>query len=271
MLGFVPLQVSLSLNYYLSDYVVSLAARKLGKIDDANVLEKRSRNWKLLFDKDNTLFFRPKSNNNQFVTNFDKYSWMGPYREGGPYQYRFYAPHDPDGLNGKDGYDGKMCDYLGDMMTTASTISNRNKIHEMTEMQQHSFGQYAHNNQPVHHVLYMFAHVGCAKDGQQWLKKTLETQYTSDSFAGDEDNGEQSAWYILSSIGLYSLVPGSGEYQIGLAPPWKKVTLTERNIVINNNNGRVTWDSVDINDKIHVASNVPSLSLNSAYDTIITF
>mmetsp|Transcript_18783 Transcript_18783/g.33323 ORF Transcript_18783/g.33323 Transcript_18783/m.33323 type:complete len:177 (+) Transcript_18783:365-895(+) len=111
------------------------------------------------------------------------------------------------------------------MMTMPGTVSNREKIHEEIEMQSHSFGQYAHNNQPVHHVLYMFAHAGCPSEGQRWIHHTLRTQYGPFGFAGDEDNGEMSSWYILSSLGLYSLVPGSGEYQLGAPPLFRKVTI----------------------------------------------
>jgi len=159
---------------------------------------------------------------------------MGPYTEGGPWQYQFYVPHEPLGL--REAYEASrktksataqshLCDLLTQMMTMPGTVSNREKIHEEIEMQSHSFGQYAHNNQPVHHVLYMFAHAGCPSEGQRWIHHTLRTQYGPFGFAGDEDNGEMSSWYILSSLGLYSLVPGSGEYQLGAPPLFRKVTI----------------------------------------------
>mmetsp|Transcript_3089 Transcript_3089/g.4416 ORF Transcript_3089/g.4416 Transcript_3089/m.4416 type:complete len:930 (+) Transcript_3089:390-3179(+) len=224
--------VGLSLNYMLTDFSVAQAATSLGDIDSASRLTKRSLNWKKLFDP-KTKFFRPKDAAGHFPKRaFDQYMWMGEYTEGGPWQYRFYVPHDVKGL--RDAYQGGqllrggvsvLCEKLKDMMTHPSTVSNRNRIHEEEEMIRHSFGQYAHNNQPVHHVLYMFADAGCPLEGQKWIHHTLRTQYGTFGFAGDEDNGEQSSWYILSSFGLYALVPGSGKYQVGAPPLFKQVVI----------------------------------------------
>lgn len=230
MLGFVPQQVSLSLNYYLSDYVVSIVARHLGYFAEADKLLKRSKNWKLIFNRD-TKLFESKSKDGNF-TKWDQYRWMGPYREGGPWQYRFYVPHDPIELNNW-GYDGKMCEYLNDMMTNNYRPKNTiNMIHEEKELYNHMFGQYAHNNQPVHHILYMFHHVGCRQEGEKWIHKVLEESYTDTGYPGDEDNGEMSAWYILSSIGLYSLVPGTLQYQMSSSPLWDNVDIDNGRIII---------------------------------------
>mmetsp|Transcript_34020 Transcript_34020/g.46703 ORF Transcript_34020/g.46703 Transcript_34020/m.46703 type:complete len:210 (+) Transcript_34020:1137-1766(+) len=100
-------------------------------------------------------------------------------------------------------------------------LAYNNEIHEQTEMQEHCWGQYAHNNQPVHHMLYMYMYNGhasaCASKGQSWIRKTLLELYkpTADMFPGDEDNGEMAAWFVLSSLGLYSLSPGSEGYVLG--------------------------------------------------------
>lgn len=268
-LGYVPGQVSLSLNYYLSDYVVSLAAQKLGHHEEASVLRERSKKWIKLFDVDDTKFFRPKNKKGNFQKGFDEYRWMGPYREGGPWQYRFYVPHDPEGLN-SFGYGGTMCKYLNQMMTGVNTVTNRAKIHEEKEMQQHSFGQYSHNNQPVHHVMYMFAHVGCAEEGQRWIRHALETQYTDTGFAGDEDNGEMSSWFILSSMGLYSLVPGSGKYQLGAAPLFSDIYLEDRGIHITNTYGAEKWYSVEINGEL-LTRGLVQLELDSIKNALIRF
>lgn len=235
MLGYVPDQVSLSLNYYLSDYVVSLAARKLGHLDMANTLERRSRNWRLIFDKEKRMF-GPRTEKGVFKS-YQEYKWMGPFREGGAWQYRFYVPHDPEGLD-QWGYDGEMCDYLRDTMTNDFKPKNlRTAIHEEKELYGHMFGQYAHNNQPVHHVLHMFYHVGCKEEGDRWIKKVLDESYTDKGYPGDEDNGEMSAWYILSSIGLYSLVPGSLTYQVSSEPQWDVVDIDHGRVVITKGGG----------------------------------
>ncbi len=238
--GFVPSAtkrtetVSLSQNYYLTDFCTSLAAETMGDQGAASVLRERSKGWINLWDPE-TMFFREKSNAQSFSPGFDQYRWRGPYTEAGPWQYRFYVPHDPKGLRreyeaagnklGKSAKHGShMCDKLNEMMTGPNSFRGQ-RIHEALEMQQHSFGQYSHNNQPSHHILYMFAHAGCAFEGQKWIHHTLRTQYGKEGFAGDEDNGEMASWYTLSSIGLYALVPGSGKYQVGAPPLFKTVTI----------------------------------------------
>ncbi len=86
------------------------------------------------------------------------------------------------------------------------------EIHEMSEMAAVNFGQYAHSNQPVHHVLYIFAAAGRPDRTRFWVRKVLEDLYTPDTFPGDEDTGSMAAWYILSSLGFYQLCPGKPEY-----------------------------------------------------------
>lgn len=251
LFGYVPGQVSLSLNYYLSDYVVSIVAEKLGHVREANELRKRSGNWKLLFNH-NTKMFDSKSKDGIFKFS-DEYKWMGPFREGGPWQYRFYVPHDPEGLD-LYGYEGTMCKYLNDMMTnTHQPSSTFSMIHEEKELYKHMFGQYAHNNQPVHHILYLFHHVGCMKDGAKWIRKVLDESYTDTGYPGDEDNGEMSAWYILSSLGLYSLVPGSLQYQISSAPIWNHVDIDNGRIIIERSGNGIVPKTVTVNGQ-HQAS-----------------
>lgn len=248
MLGYVPNEVSLSLSYYLTDYVVSLAANKLGYTSLSEKLLYRSGQWKLLFDRNDTKFFRPIIDGD-FSREFDEFTWMGPYREGGPWQYRFYVPHDPETLNSW-GYENQMCVYLSKMMNHKHKPHvYKPMIHEESELYSHMFGQYAHNNQPVHHIPYLFQHVGCGIQGQKLIKYILDNSYTTTGYPGDEDNGEMSAWYILSSLGLYSLVPGSLKYQIGSTPQFKYVNIDNGRIIIENRNKNTTWETVTINDK----------------------
>ncbi|KAJ9456116.1 putative glycosidase [Diplonema papillatum] len=236
-LGYVPNgdqeDVSVSLNYMLSDWAIANAARKLGKTDDANILEARAKNYTKLFYKG---FFRSKSSAGDFIEPFDEFLWGGSYTEAGPWQYRFYVPYDPKGLAKlyqDDGLD--MCEMLQKAQTTVSTYHlgpyNQN-IHEMTEMANNCWGQYEHNNQPVHHMLYMFGAISdtvgsnCSQRGQYWLRKAVTELYQPgiNLFVGDEDNGELSAWYILSALGIYPLAPSSGVYQLG-TPLWRDVSV----------------------------------------------
>ena len=234
-LGFVPHQdkrsdeVALSQNYYLADHCVSLVARRMGNASLADALRARSLLWPKLFDQERQ-FFVEKNADGATSPRFNEFAWMGPYTEGGPWQYRFYVPHDPQGLRrayaaANNGDPNALCAKLNEMMTAPNTVSIGHMIHEALELKQQAFGQYAHNNQPVHHVLYLFAHAGCPLDGQKWLHRTLTTLYGPKGFSGDEDNGEMASWYVLSSFGLFALVPGSGEYQLGAPPLFDRVTV----------------------------------------------
>jgi putative alpha-1,2-mannosidase len=89
------------------------------------------------------------------------------------------------------------------------------EIHEMSEMAAVPFGQYAHSNQPVHHLLYIFAHAGRPDLTQGWARKVMQELYTPDKFAGDEDTGSMSAWFVLSALGFYPVCPGKPEYTLG--------------------------------------------------------
>jgi len=199
------------------------------------VLALRASNFSSLFDAE-TGFFRSRFiNTEKWTTPFDQYDWGGDYTEGGPWQFRFYLPHDPVGLSALYTASGRdMCTELDNTQTATSSIFHvtgyGSEIHEQTELPDHCWGQYAHNKQPVHHMLYMYMHRGhkdaCAAKGQYYIRKALNTLYKSDAemFAGDEDNGEMGAWYVLSSLGLYSLSPGSNSYVLG-SPLFGRVDL----------------------------------------------
>ena len=95
----------------------------------------------------------------------------------------------------------------------------------MSEMAARKFGQYAHSNQPVHHILYLFALAGKPERTRYWTKKVMEDLYTPEEFAGDEDTGAMAAWYLMSAAGFYPVCPGKPEYVLG-APLFEKMTLT---------------------------------------------
>jgi len=229
--------VSRSLNYMQSDWAIAQAANSLGKKSDADVLLQRSQNYSLLFEKQ-TGFFRPRDLSSLFVTPFDEYAWGTDYTEGGPWQYRFYVPHDPEGL--AELYastDRSICEVLQDAQLHEPIFhlgGYDTEIHEQTEMPVNCWGQYEHNNQPAHYMLYMFQATdpngiqgACAAKGMYWLRRAMTTLYKPgfDMFPGDEDNGEMSSWFVLSSLGLYELAPGSEDYALGV-PLFAKVVIT---------------------------------------------
>jgi len=239
--------LSRTMNYWQSDYAISQAAMKLGYDDDAYILLMRSRNYSLLFDIE-TGFFRSRSaDTGKFSSSFDEYAWGGDITEAGPWQYRFYIPYDPSGLSAlyaRSSSSRSMCDTLELVHTapisTFHTGGFTKVTHEMTELAVNNWGQYAHNNQPSHHMLYMYMHEGyaspCASKGQARIRQTLTTLYkpTNDMFCGDEDNGEMGAWYVLSALGLYSLSPGSEMYSFG-SPLFGRVEIDISDIGYKNN------------------------------------
>lgn len=233
--GFCNEVVSLSLNYMQSDYAIAQAALKLGYIDDANILLARAYNYSLIFDLEtkNPIygrgFMKSREVKTQKWTNdFDQFAWGNDYTEAGAWQFRFYVPFDPQGLAElykTGGYD--MCEILNNMQLMSGVFhigGYGTEIHEELEMTENCWGQYAHNNQPSHHILYMFNGMdkdgvrgSCSSKGQYWLRKTQTELYQLNPamYAGDEDNGEMAAWYILSTLGLFSLSPGSTQYIFG--------------------------------------------------------
>lgn len=231
--------VSRAQSYYQSDYAIACAAEALGESEIARVLFARSQNYAQILEP-GTGFFRSRSlTTGLFTEPFDQYAWGGDYMESGPWQYRFTVPHDPKGLKRafyETDTSRDLCTVLEEMQTTVSTFhigTFEGLIKEQTEMVLQCWGQYAHNDQPVHHVLYMFGAIdeqgykgSCAARGQYWLRKTLSNMYFPgvNMFPGDEDNGENGAWYVLSSLGLYSLAPGSSQYVFG-SPLFQKVTI----------------------------------------------
>lgn len=218
--------VSRTLNYLQSDYAVAQAAIKLGYKDDATTLQQRYNNFTLLFDQ-STGFFRSKAiENEKWTEPFDQFGWGNDYTESGPWQYRFYLPYDAKGLSSLYAAGGRnMCEELQKAQTMEVSSVHiggyGSVIHEQTEMPDHCWGQYAHNNQPVHHMLYMHMMDGytgqCSNQGRHWIRKVLTELYSTgaDMYPGDEDNGEMAAWFVLSSIGLYNRSPGGTGYDLG--------------------------------------------------------
>jgi len=210
---------TLTLNYNLADACVSFAADALGKADLASALRRRSRSFRSIFDNE-TKYFRPMRTNGKWDHKLQPNAWGFGFTEASPTHYRFEAPHDVPGLVELMGGREQFCKNMEDMFASKPDFnagSYGSVIHEMKEaaMVGRDFGQYAHNNQPVHAVLYVGLIGGCTSFAQKNLRKVMEKLYTRDGWPGDEDNGEMSSWYVLSSLGLYSLVPGSDDLVLG--------------------------------------------------------
>jgi predicted alpha-1,2-mannosidase len=213
------------------DFCIAQIAEKLGHKEDAAMFRKRSENWKNLFDA-KTGFIRGKNSDGSWVTHsgapFDPVRWGSPYVEGAAWQHRWDVPHEPEELFKAMGGDAVAAQQLEKMVTMPATFdvgSYGQEIHEMSEMAARKFGQYAHSNQPVHHILYLFALAGKPERTRYWTKRVMDDLYTPDEFAGDEDTGAMAAWFLMSAAGFYPVCPGKPEYVLG-APLFEKMTLT---------------------------------------------
>eukprot|EP00475_Leptophrys_vorax_P044944 TRINITY_DN9186_c0_g1_i1.p1 TRINITY_DN9186_c0_g1~~TRINITY_DN9186_c0_g1_i1.p1 ORF type:complete len:587 (-),score=133.00 TRINITY_DN9186_c0_g1_i1:52-1812(-) len=242
--------VSRTLNYMQSDWAIAQAANYLlnhgyevpnvDLSEDFQQLITRSQKYPALFDNA-TGFFKAVDNNGAFITPFDEFAWGGDFTEGGAWQYRFYVPHDPEGLASLYRASGRsVCEILEEAQTTASTARYTGygfEIHEILEMIFNSWGQYEQNNQNSHYMLYMFQATdpegiagNCSQRGMYWLRRAMTTLFRPglDMYPGDEDNGEMGAWFALSALGLYELAPGSDDFLIGV-PLFAKVVVTLEN------------------------------------------
>jgi predicted alpha-1,2-mannosidase len=208
------------------DFCIAQIAAKLGKQNDAAMFLKRSENWRNIFDPE-TRFFRGRNQDGSWLTPFDPFTWGSPYEEGAAWQHRWNVPHDVPALIAAMGGDKSFVAELDKMLALPPTFHvgvYGQEIHEMSEMAALPFGQYMHNNQPVHHVLYLFAAAGRPDRTQHWVRRVLNEAYSPANFSGDEDTGSMAAWYILSALGFYPVCPGKPEYTLG-APLFPHATV----------------------------------------------
>ncbi len=200
------------------DFCIAQVAKELGRQEDYNAtFMKRSENWRHVFDAQ-VKFFRGKNEDGSWLTPFNPFTWGSPYVEGAAWQHRWDAPQNIPGLIESMGGGPEAAKALQEMLSTPPIFHvgvYGTEIHEMSEMAAVPFGQYAHSNQPVHHLLYLFPHAGRPDLAQLWVRKVMQNLYTPDTFAGDEDTGSMSAWFVLSALGFYPVCPGKPEYTLG--------------------------------------------------------
>ena len=244
-LGYVPMEINQSaartLEYAYNDWCIYQVGKKLNRPEsELNVYKTRSGNYKNLFYKQfNLMCGKDKSGN--FKSEFDPVEWWGPFTEGNSWHYSWSVFHDIQGLIDLMGSKNMFVSMLDSVFATPPVfgkgVSTRgNFIHEMREMQVINMGQYAHGNQPIQHMIYLYNYAGEPWKTQYWIREAMNRLYTPtpDGYCGDEDNGQTSAWYVLSSLGFYSVCPGTDEYVIG-APLFKKAVIhleTGKNIEI---------------------------------------
>ncbi len=222
-LGYVPddlrkeAATSCTLEYAYDDYCVSRLARAAGQDGDCETLVHRARNYRKVWDPQ-TGFLRGRLQDGSWKEPFDPLAWGGAYVEGNAWQWLWSVPHDPYGLmeliGGRDAMAGRL-DTLLAMPTTSVVGGYGHVIHEMREVESAKMGQYAHVNEPDHHVLFFYDYAGQPWKTQQAVRRVMDELYNPDGMVGDEDTGQMSAWYVFNAAGFYPFCPGSPNYLIG--------------------------------------------------------
>ena len=230
-LGFVPSDrvdhsVARTTDYAHADFGVAQLAAALGHVDDAREFALRAGNFRNVFEP-RTGFLRGRLANGKWREPFREFEWSIDYIEGSAWQHTWAAPHDVAGLVELMGGPKKFVAKLDRMLALPPRFETgrySHEIHEMTEMAAVDFGQYAHSNEPVHHVLYLYTYAGRPDRTQYWVRRTLDELYSPLRFPGDEDNGSMAAWYVLSALGFYPVAVGHPAYVLG-APRFPRATL----------------------------------------------
>jgi predicted alpha-1,2-mannosidase len=235
-LGYVPYDVgknenvARTLEYTLADFNLMRVAQELDKPEEEiEKYRKRSMNYKNVFDK-STNFMRGKNEDGTWQEPFIPEKWGDAFTEGSSWHYTWSVFHDFAGLidlmGGYDNFNAK----LDSVFTSPPTFDYSYygiQIHEITEMVIAGMGQYAHGNQPIQHGAYLYNYSGQPWKTQMHVREIMDILYTPtpDGLCGDEDNGQTSAWYVMSAMGFYSVCPGTDEYVFG-SPTFNKITIT---------------------------------------------
>ena len=233
-LGYVPYDsinesAARTLEYAFDDWSIYKLGQALGKPEkEIKVYAEHAMNYKNLFDKEYNLM-RGKLANGEWAPNFNPFKWGDAFTEGNSWHYSWSVFHDPQGLidlMGGTATFNQMLDSVFILPPIFDESYYRGVIHEIREMQIMNMGNYAHGNQPIQHMIYMYNYSGQPWKTQYWLRETMNRMYNAhaDGYCGDEDNGQTSAWYIFTAMGFYPVCPGSNQYVLG-APYFKKMTL----------------------------------------------
>jgi predicted alpha-1,2-mannosidase len=249
-LGYVPYDVNINentartLEYAFADFTIAQMAKKMGKDDLAHKFYLQSMNYKNVFD-DSTKLMRGRNEDGRFQAPFNPLKWGDAFTEGNSLHYTWSVFHDVQGLINLMGGNE---DFIAQLDTVFSMPPDFDDsyygitIHEIREMQIVNMGNYAHGNQPIQHMIYLYNYANAGYKAQEKIRDVLTKLYTAtpDGYCGDEDNGQTSAWYVFSALGFYPVTPGVDEYVIG-SPLFKKATLQLENgntfTISSENNG----------------------------------
>ena len=225
-LGYVPYDVGINesvartLEYAYDDWCIYQLGLKLGKsARELRPFKERAMNYRNVFDKETGLM-RGRSKDGTFQSPFNPFKWGDAFTEGNSWHYTWSVFHDPEGLarlmGGNDRFN-VMLDSVFNLPPVFDDSYYGFTIHEIREMQIMNMGNYAHGNQPIQHMIYLYDYSGQPWKTQYWVREVMNRLYTTqpDGYCGDEDNGQTSAWYVFSALGFYPVCPGSTRYMIG--------------------------------------------------------
>ena len=238
-LGYVPYNVGINesiartLEYAYNDWCIYRMGQKLGRPEkEIEVYKNRSQNFRKVFDPEHKLM-RGKNADGTFQSPLNPFKWGDAFTEGNSWHYTWSVFHDIQGLVDLMGGKQEFVNMLDSVFKLPPVFDDSyygGVIHEIREMQIVNMGNYAHGNQPIQHMIYLYNYAGAPWKAQYWLRETMNRLYmaTPDGYCGDEDNGQTSAWYVFTALGFYPVCPGSNEYVLG-APYFNKVTVSLEN------------------------------------------
>ena len=245
-LGYVPYDVDINenaartLEYAYDDFAIYQLAKRLGRpAEEVERYRQRSLNYRKLYDPE-TQLMRGRNKDGSFMQPFNPFKWGDAFTEGNSWHYSWSVFHDVQGLIDLMGGEQQFTAQLDRVFSLPPVYDDSyygGTIHEIREMQIANMGQYAHGNQPIQHMIYLYDYAGQPWKTQYWVRETMDRMYTPapDGYCGDEDNGQTSAWYVFSALGFYPVAPATDQYALG-APLFEKATLHLENgntVVIN--------------------------------------
>ena len=238
-LGYIPYDVKINesaartLEYAYDDWCIYMLGKALGKSrKELEPYRRHAMNYRNLFDPE-TKLMRGRLQNGKFEKPFNPFKWGDAFTEGNSWHYTWCVFHSPKDLmhlmGGRDSFN-RMLDSVFVLPPVFDDSYYGQVIHEIREMQIMDFGNYAHGNQPIQHMIYLYGYSGQPWKIQYWVREVMDRLYNAnpDGYCGDEDNGQTSAWYIFSALGFYPVCPGSNQYVLG-TPYFKDIKLHLQN------------------------------------------
>ena len=265
-MGYVPYNVGINenaartLEYAYADFCIWKLAKELGRPkEEIDLYAGRAMNYKNVFDERRKLM-RGRNLDGTFQSPFSPYKWGDAFTEGNSWHYTWSVFQDIEGLvdlmGGKENFIAKL-DSVFEVPPVFDYSYYGQVIHEIREMQIMNMGNYAHGNQPIQHLIYLYNYVGQPWKTQYRVREVMDKlyNYTPDGYCGDEDNGQTSAWYVFSALGFYPVTPGTDEYVFG-SPLFNKMTLNFENgkkLVVEapgNSKENIYVQSIKLNRKV---------------------